>query len=202
MTGKPTFDEFRIALMYRQRRDELGMTLTDDQARQLMEDEGRARAFYDTWQPAPPVKPPPQRAVRPGFAGVTEPDAPLPIRILRAVGQGAVAAVVLLVSAVIIAGAIVGMNAPKPEIAAAPATPSAEAPVAAAPVAPPPPAPEPVVAPPPPPPEPAAPVAPPAPNWQRCADVKAAGAAPIYRGDPGWKEQFDGNDNDGIGCEG
>ena len=33
-----------------------------------------------------------------------------------------------------------------------------------------------------------------------CAAVRAAGAAPIRRGDPGWSEGFDG-DGDGVGCE-
>jgi len=37
--------------------------------------------------------------------------------------------------------------------------------------------------------------------YQNCTAVKAAGAAPIYPGDPGWQDKFDGNDNDGIGCE-
>jgi hypothetical protein len=34
-----------------------------------------------------------------------------------------------------------------------------------------------------------------------CAAVRAAGAAPIRRGDPGWSDAFDG-DGDGVGCEG
>ncbi|WP_409332855.1 GmrSD restriction endonuclease domain-containing protein [Trujillonella humicola] len=34
-----------------------------------------------------------------------------------------------------------------------------------------------------------------------CAAVRAAGAAPIRRGEPGWDPAFDG-DRDGIGCEG
>ncbi|SFL66178.1 GmrSD restriction endonuclease domain-containing protein [Geodermatophilus ruber] len=33
-----------------------------------------------------------------------------------------------------------------------------------------------------------------------CAAVRAAGAAPIHRGDPGWRDTFDG-DGDGVGCE-
>jgi hypothetical protein len=33
-----------------------------------------------------------------------------------------------------------------------------------------------------------------------CAAVRAAGAAPIRRGDPGWDPAFDG-DGDGVGCE-
>ena len=33
-----------------------------------------------------------------------------------------------------------------------------------------------------------------------CDAVRAAGAAPIRRGEPGWSDAFDG-DGDGIGCE-
>jgi Excalibur calcium-binding domain len=33
-----------------------------------------------------------------------------------------------------------------------------------------------------------------------CRDVRAAGAAPLYRGDPGYRSGMDG-DNDGIACE-
>ncbi|MGY1592672.1 DUF1524 domain-containing protein [Geodermatophilus sp. SYSU D00708] len=33
-----------------------------------------------------------------------------------------------------------------------------------------------------------------------CAAVRAAGAAPIRRGEPGWRDTFDG-DGDGVGCE-
>ena len=40
-----------------------------------------------------------------------------------------------------------------------------------------------------------------APVYPDCAAVRAEGAAPIHRGDPGWSEQFDG-DGDGVGCEG
>lgn len=36
--------------------------------------------------------------------------------------------------------------------------------------------------------------------YENCAAVKAADAAPIYPGDPGWNPKFDGNNN-GIGCE-
>lgn len=36
--------------------------------------------------------------------------------------------------------------------------------------------------------------------YQNCKAVRAAGAAPIRPGDPGWDPKFDG-DNDGIGCE-
>ncbi|RBY89808.1 DUF1524 domain-containing protein [Blastococcus sp. TF02A-26] len=53
------------------------------------------------------------------------------------------------------------------------------------------PAPEPAPAP-----QPDAPV-----TYADCAAVRAAGAAPIRRGDPGWSDAFDG-DGDGIGCEG
>lgn len=37
------------------------------------------------------------------------------------------------------------------------------------------------------------------PMYANCAAVKAAGAAPIRPGDPGWDPKFDG-DGDGIGC--
>jgi hypothetical protein len=33
-----------------------------------------------------------------------------------------------------------------------------------------------------------------------CAEARAAGAAPVYRGDPGYAPWLDG-DHDGIGCE-
>jgi hypothetical protein len=33
-----------------------------------------------------------------------------------------------------------------------------------------------------------------------CADARAAGAAPIYRGQPGYREALD-RDRDGIACE-
>lgn len=33
-----------------------------------------------------------------------------------------------------------------------------------------------------------------------CAAARAAGAAPVYRGDPGYGSHLD-RDNDGIGCE-
>ena len=38
-----------------------------------------------------------------------------------------------------------------------------------------------------------------APVYANCAAVKAAGAAPIHAGDPGWDPKFDGN-GDGAGC--
>ncbi|WP_236825853.1 MULTISPECIES: DUF1524 domain-containing protein [unclassified Blastococcus] len=41
----------------------------------------------------------------------------------------------------------------------------------------------------------------PAPAYADCAAVRAAGAAPIHRGEPGFSERFDG-DGDGVGCEG
>jgi hypothetical protein len=49
----------------------------------------------------------------------------------------------------------------------------------------------------------AAPASVPAPTgvyYQNCTAVRAAGAAPIYPGDPGWQTKFDG-DGDGVGCE-
>lgn len=36
--------------------------------------------------------------------------------------------------------------------------------------------------------------------WRGCDDARAAGTAPIYRGEPGYREGMDG-DNDGIACE-
>jgi endonuclease YncB( thermonuclease family) len=51
------------------------------------------------------------------------------------------------------------------------------------------------VAPPPPPPPPSNNV-----YYANCDAVRAAGAAPIYPGDPGWQTKFDRN-HDGVGCE-
>ena len=36
--------------------------------------------------------------------------------------------------------------------------------------------------------------------WGGCNDARAAGTAPIYRGEPGYRQDMDG-DNDGIACE-
>ena len=36
--------------------------------------------------------------------------------------------------------------------------------------------------------------------YQNCTAVRAAGAAPIHAGDPGWQPKFDA-DGDGVGCE-
>lgn len=36
--------------------------------------------------------------------------------------------------------------------------------------------------------------------WRRCDDARAAGTAPIYRGEPGYREGLD-RDYDGIACE-
>lgn len=36
--------------------------------------------------------------------------------------------------------------------------------------------------------------------WAHCGDARAAGAAPVYRGAPGYGSHLDG-DNDGVGCE-
>ncbi len=38
------------------------------------------------------------------------------------------------------------------------------------------------------------------PYYQNCDAVRAAGAAPIHPGDPGFQQKFD-RDNDGVGCE-
>ena len=36
--------------------------------------------------------------------------------------------------------------------------------------------------------------------YDNCDAVRAAGAAPIFEGDRGFRQQFDG-DGDGVGCE-
>ncbi len=36
--------------------------------------------------------------------------------------------------------------------------------------------------------------------YARCAEARAAGKAPIFRGQPGYREALDG-DSDGIACE-
>lgn len=36
--------------------------------------------------------------------------------------------------------------------------------------------------------------------FRNCAEARVAGAAPVYRGEPGYGEHLD-RDNDGIGCE-
>lgn len=36
--------------------------------------------------------------------------------------------------------------------------------------------------------------------FANCAEARAAGAAPVYRGDPGYGPHLD-RDNDGVGCE-
>ncbi|MHA6767031.1 excalibur calcium-binding domain-containing protein [Sphingobium ummariense] len=37
-------------------------------------------------------------------------------------------------------------------------------------------------------------------SWRTCTDARAAGTAPIYRGEPGYSEKMD-RDGDGIACE-
>lgn len=37
-------------------------------------------------------------------------------------------------------------------------------------------------------------------HWSRCDEARAAGTAPIYEGEPGYREGLDG-DSDGIACE-
>ena len=37
-------------------------------------------------------------------------------------------------------------------------------------------------------------------QWGGCNDARAAGTAPIYRGEPGYRPNMDG-DNDGVACE-
>jgi hypothetical protein len=83
--------------------------------------------------------------------------------------------------------------APPPAPAAAPAPAPAPPPVVVpAPAPAPVPAPRPAPAP--------APAPPPAASYANCDAVRAAGAAPIHPGDPGWQPKFD-RDNDGVGCE-
>jgi len=36
--------------------------------------------------------------------------------------------------------------------------------------------------------------------WSGCNDARSAGTAPIYRGEPGYRPEMDG-DSDGIACE-
>ncbi len=36
--------------------------------------------------------------------------------------------------------------------------------------------------------------------WRGCDDARAAGTAPIYRGEPGYRDGMD-RDSDGIACE-
>ncbi|MDR0849413.1 MAG: excalibur calcium-binding domain-containing protein [Propionibacteriaceae bacterium] len=36
--------------------------------------------------------------------------------------------------------------------------------------------------------------------YENCTEARAAGAAPIYRGQPGYASHLD-RDNDGIACE-
>jgi hypothetical protein len=35
--------------------------------------------------------------------------------------------------------------------------------------------------------------------YRNCTDVRTAGAAPLHRGDPGYRAELDGND-DGVAC--
>ena len=37
-------------------------------------------------------------------------------------------------------------------------------------------------------------------HWWRCSDAWAAGSAPIYGGEPGYRKELDG-DADGVACE-
>lgn len=37
-------------------------------------------------------------------------------------------------------------------------------------------------------------------HWTGCNDARAAGTAPIYAGEPGYREEMDG-DGDGVACE-
>jgi len=97
--------------------------------------------------------------------------------------------------------AVTSAFAPAAPVVAAPEP--APAPVAPAPAPPPVAAPAPAPAPAPAQPAPAPPPPPPAPApvfYQNCDAVRAAGAAPIYAGQPGYSRKLD-RDGDGIGCE-
>jgi len=37
-------------------------------------------------------------------------------------------------------------------------------------------------------------------HWGGCNDARSAGTAPIYRGEPGYRPEMDG-DSDGVACE-
>jgi hypothetical protein len=37
-------------------------------------------------------------------------------------------------------------------------------------------------------------------GWKNCSEARAAGAAPVYAGDPGYHRRLD-RDGDGVGCE-
>lgn len=37
-------------------------------------------------------------------------------------------------------------------------------------------------------------------SWHGCDDARSAGTAPIYRGEPGYRDGMDG-DGDGVACE-
>jgi Protein of unknown function (DUF1524)/Excalibur calcium-binding domain len=87
------------------------------------------------------------------------------------------------------AGVAVPLPAPKPAPTPAPAPAPAPKPAPA-------PAPTPAPAPPPPP----APAPPASVYYKNCAAARAAGAAPVHRGEPGYGSHLD-RDNDGIGCE-
>jgi Protein of unknown function (DUF1524)/Excalibur calcium-binding domain len=92
-------------------------------------------------------------------------------------------------------GVVANIPEPAPEPAPAP-TPAPKPIPAPAPAPVPAPAPKPAPAPAPKPaPAPAPPV-----SYKNCDAVRAAGAAPIRVGDPGWASKFD-RDGDGVGCE-
>ncbi|MFI9008965.1 thermonuclease family protein [Actinosynnema sp. NPDC053489] len=79
--------------------------------------------------------------------------------------------------------------------------PCAGADTVAPPPPPPPPAPKPTYAPPPPPPaQPAPPEPPAAAYYANCDAVRAAGKAPLYAGEPGYRPALD-RDKDGVACE-
>jgi hypothetical protein len=99
-------------------------------------------------------------------------------------------------------GVVAASVAPTPAPVPSPAAPPSPAPapppvvVVPAPLPPPVPAPSPVPAPRPAP----APAPPPAASYATWDAGRAAGAAPIHPGEPGWDSKFD-RDNDGVGCE-
>lgn len=92
---------------------------------------------------------------------------------------------------------VLGVETLPPVVVASPTPPPVVPTATIAPIAAP--APEPVSTPTPAP-DPAPTPAPAEPYYANCDAVRAAGAAPIYRGQPGYRPALD-RDNDGIGCE-
>lgn len=71
MTAKPSFDQFRLALMYGDQRDALGMKISSAKLAELVSDESKARAFYESWNPGAPID---RRTVAVKAAAAENPD--------------------------------------------------------------------------------------------------------------------------------